>query len=444
VGLATICFVIGGVVVEFQVFPYPQLLGPSFRTIRAWHQRAASMSLALDTDLWQLARYEQGGVVHCDRNKAFDGYTLYSSAHTTGASLIDLDGQVVHEWNLPFSQVWERPPHIDHPVPESFINWERVHVDPNGDLLVICVARHDTPWGYGLVKLDRDSKVVWRFADHVHHDFDVESDGTIYTLTQRFRSAKGDLDLRLDNLAELVLDDFIVRLSADGQVLQRISLLEAFANSLARDVLLTIEPWEWDPLHTNSVQVVTPEFAARHEFAKPGQVLVSCRAREMLAIVDLKSAQVMWAACGPFRRQHDADMLDNGHIMVFDNLGHAGRGGPSRVLELDPVTQKIEWSYSGDHTQWLYSQVRSAQQVLPNGNVLINESNGGRLIEVTREGEVVWEFRNPVRSPLDPRYTAAVCGGVRIAASDLDFEFNGGLRGKRKTGMRSPADEHTP
>lgn len=34
------------------------------------------------------------------------------------------------------------------------------------------------------------------------------------------------------------------------------------------------------------------------------------------------------------------------------------------------------------------------QQPLENGNILIAEADGGRAFEVTRDGEVVWEFIN--------------------------------------------------
>ena len=39
-----------------------------------------------------------------------------------------------------------------------------------------------------------------------------------------------------------------------------------------------------------------------------------------------------WAMAGPFRRQHDPDLLPNGHIMVFDNLG----GDPACGRTPDP------------------------------------------------------------------------------------------------------------
>ena len=44
------------------------------------------------------------------------------------------------------------------------------------------------------------------------------------------------------------------------------------------------------------------------------------------------------------------------------------------------------------------SEVRSSQARLPNGNTLITESDGGRIFEVTRPGQIVWNYINPVRA----------------------------------------------
>ena len=42
-----------------------------------------------------------------------------------------------------------------------------------------------------------------------------------------------------------------------------------------------------------------------------------------------------------------------------------------------------------------YSSYISSAQRLPNGNTLITEGSDGRLIEVTPEHEIVWEYINP-------------------------------------------------
>jgi hypothetical protein len=53
------------------------------------------------------------------------------------------------------------------------------------------------------------------------------------------------------------------------------------------------------------------------------------------------------------------------------------------------------WSYGERPEQRFFTQTRGGAQALANGNVLITESERGRAFEVTRAGEIVWEFWNP-------------------------------------------------
>lgn len=70
---------------------------------------------------------------------------------------------------------------------------------------------------------------------------------------------------------------------------------------------------------------------------------------------------------------------------------------------LTPVTLEITWQYTPLEAGALlftdasrfYSSYISAAQRLPNGNTLITEGSDGRLIEVTPEHEIVWEYINP-------------------------------------------------
>jgi hypothetical protein len=75
----------------------------------------------------------------------------------------------------------------------------------------------------------------------------------------------------------------------------------------------------------------------------------------------------------------------------------------SRVLQFDPHTLAITWQYTPleagsrlftDASKFYSSYISSAQR-LPNGNTLITEGSDGRLIEVTPEHEIVWEYINP-------------------------------------------------
>lgn len=75
----------------------------------------------------------------------------------------------------------------------------------------------------------------------------------------------------------------------------------------------------------------------------------------------------------------------------------------SRVLEIDPISLKIVWQftpkelgleYPVDFAKF-YSPFISSAQRLPNGNTLIAEGSDGRIIEVTADHEIVWEYISP-------------------------------------------------
>ena len=154
-----------------------------------------------------------------------------------------------------------------------------------------------------------------------------------------------------------------------------------------------------------------------------------------LYVVDPATGNIVWKI-GPYfdqtpelRKlgwiigQHHAHMIPRGlpgegHILVFDNGGWGGYDVPnpgsptgvkaalrdhSRVLEIDPVAMKIVWQYTPTEAGFLapmdcnrfYSPFISGMQRLPNGNTLITEGSDGRVFEVTKDHELVWEFISP-------------------------------------------------
>jgi hypothetical protein len=86
-------------------------------------------------------------------------------------------------------------------------------------------------------------------------------------------------------------------------------------------------------------------------------------------------------------------MLENGNILIFDN---GVERESSRVIELNPISLEIEWEYGTHAGEQFYSYSKGSAQRLPNGNTLICDSDNGRALEVTREGETVWEWYGPL------------------------------------------------
>jgi outer membrane protein assembly factor BamB len=70
----------------------------------------------------------------------------------------------------------------------------------------------------------------------------------------------------------------------------------------------------------------------------------------------------------------------------------------SSVQIIDPHTGKLSWEYRGPDLAPLASKSSSGVEVLDNGNILITETNKGRVLEITPKGEIVWEFHNPFKT----------------------------------------------
>jgi hypothetical protein len=150
-------------------------------------------------------------------------------------------------------------------------------------------------------------------------------------------------------------------------------------------------------------------------------MIISSRTANIVAIFSRATGEVVWKIgpnftedtpehkLGQFVGQHHAHMIPRdlpgeGNILVFDNGGESGYGGPngypryerkdSRIIEFNPVTFDIVWEYA---TENFFSHFISSAQRLPNGNTLITEGSKGHIFEVTPDKKIVWEFISPFK-----------------------------------------------
>lgn len=415
----------GIVIALTQVWPYP-IVHDAYRAATAeWHQSKASNPLA--TDLWRRARTPRRGVTIKDTARMQPGYTLFTSGNASVARLIDADGHVVHQWQLPFSQIWDDTAAVQQPQADDLIYMRRARPLPNGNLLAVYVSGNDTPWGYGLVELDPDSHVVWKYLAHVHHDIDLTDDGRVVTLTHQFT----DKPLaHYPFVPTPYLEDYLVTLSPDGEPLSRISIMKMLADSPYGVALRRTEPWfaNFDPLHVNTVDWLDAGDAKALGIGQAGDVMIMLRQINLLAVVNPHTKKIIWAMHGDWLNPHDPHVLANGHILMFDNLGHMDNGNRSRVIEFDPHNAGIVWQYDGNAQHPLDSAIRSTDQRLANGNTLITESDGGRLLEVTPGGDIVWEYVNPIRAGNNDGFIPVVSGGRRVDPGSLDADFRATLK----------------
>jgi hypothetical protein len=152
----------------------------------------------------------------------------------------------------------------------------------------------------------------------------------------------------------------------------------------------------YDYYHLNSVQELPPTaLGARDARFRAGNLLVGSRNASLVFVLDPRSGEVVWSwGPGVLDFPHTPRMTPAGTILVFDNGWHRGW---SRVLEIDPPSGQVVWSWQADPRADFFTRDRGACQRLANGNTQICDSARGRVFEVTPEGELAWEFRNPER-----------------------------------------------
>jgi hypothetical protein len=258
----------------------------------------------------------------------------------------------------------------------------------------------------GMVKLAPDSRVVWRRAEPLFNDLWVAPDES-RILALGKRAVRRD-DLRPD---APILADEIITLDERGEVVARAPILAAFERSRFRDLLHPLGEHA-DILHSNTIEVLAGPGTTASGPLAAGNLLVSLREIDTVAILDPAGREVLWARRGPFRRQHEPSLLPDGRLLLFDNLG--GDGGGSRVVAVDPAGGGVETLFAGFPGRRFASAQAGVARRLANGNLLVVSSEQGAAWELTPGGEIAWEFRSPHRAGPRRELVAALFDVVRV------------------------------
>lgn len=303
------------------------------------------------------------------------GWNLVSVHRRAHAILFNRQGEALHAWQ------------------GTGDVWGHAELLPNGDLIV----PEKSGSKYELVRFAWDGTELWRVNVGAHHDTEVRPDGLVSTL--------GFSDRQEDVIHETLhfRDESIVLLDAStGAEKERASFFDMF--QAADEPFEYLEhrwverprpDFDWiDLFHANSVEWMhRPELESRAHFYAADHVLVSFRHQACVAIFDWTNKKMVWHwGRDEISGSHDASVLENGNVLIFDN---GLQRGWSRAVEVDPLTNTIVWEYRGEDPKDFWSESRGGAQRLANGNTLLAESDRGRALEVTPAGRIVWEYFHP-------------------------------------------------
>jgi hypothetical protein len=383
--------------------------------------------------------------------KCWNGFTILSAEE---GRLVDMNGNLVHLWKGPLHH-----PNKVFPgghLLASTAAWKHGRMDAIEiqvrDFNDRVVWKFDR-WTEG--RANQGDGTIW--LSRQHHDMQIKGNPVGYYVPEynRLDLSKGTLlalahyNAQNDTINRNVrlLDDVVYEVDmASGRIiwtwkaadhLDEMGFDEAALNAMRNyEGKPRGEGDGFDWFHQNCVSYLGPNrwYDQGDKRFHPDNIILDSREAGLLAIVEHESGRIVWKA-GPCYRDgedkklgwmigpHHTHMIPRGlpgegNILLFDNGGQSGYGPPndfapngigvmrrhySRVVEFNPVTKDIVWEYSPampgspnpGYGFSLFSPFISSAQRLPNGNTLITEGSYGRVIEVTRERETVWEYISP-------------------------------------------------
>jgi len=324
--------------------------------------------------------YDRHGARIVQPEKVHSGVTLISSMWETpdgwepSVQLLNTQGETVHEWPVGYDLFRD----------DGYIHG--THLLPNGDLVVNVEY-------VGTARLDACGNVRWRLPKRTHHSVERAADGSFWIPAQM-----GDRTTDYPGLDEPVLPEQILQVSAEGEVLKTIDLIDLlFENDLENYFFKRHGPHpRGELMHVNDVEPLSASIADEYPRFEAGDLLVSLRDLHLVFVLDPETKTVRWHAFGPFIRQHDPDFLGDGRIGVFDNNPdgtHRGNVlGGSRIVVLRPPADSTSVLFPANRSETFYTEAAGKWQQLENGNLLLTEAQAGRVVEVGPNGAPVWEW----------------------------------------------------
>ena len=144
---------------------------------------------------------------------------------------------------------------------------------------------------------------------------------------------------------------------------------------LDTEIFMEIDSRPWDVLHTNDLQPVLYDT----NFFKKGDIFISARHISTVFLYRPSTNKIIWYSQGPWRWQHDVDIIDEETIGIFNNN--------------NPLVNQVS-EYQKSVSQVVYYNFRTKKYSLPykrhfRENNIMTKSDG--LFTVMSNGDLFYE-----------------------------------------------------
>jgi len=268
-------------------------------------------------------------------DKVCSGTTLLSDNHNLKQPRIievNMAGEVIWQYRIPMELRRYTNPGFDS---------ERL---PNNHILFVLPAK-------GVYEINREGKTVWSYLDvKISHDADRLANGNTLIVFGN-KDTKNDAQVK--------------EIDAKGKM-----VWSWYAKQIFDKVPYnTINNQGWT--HTNAAERLID-----------GNTLISLRNFNQVIIISSQGKVLHTYGKDLVQNPHDPQRLPNGNILMAAHPLLA-------ALEVDGKTGDMVWKFT--NRQWgIPGQGARDADRLPNGNTLITGTT--KIIEVTKNGEIVWQF----------------------------------------------------
>ena len=308
--------------------------------------------------------------------------------------LRDMGGKIVHSWHVDWFDNWPDATHT--------LKWatpkERPGTHVHGAAVTPDKGLVFNFENCGMLKMDYEGNVLWRVPVATGH--------CVYPYRGYYWAcAIIDSDvMRQAPFQPGKYEPQIIKVDDNGKIVRKIGMVDLLLKNglnglvCARGRLDAKNDGsiQGDFLHLNNVEVFPDDM--EEGFFKHGDIMVSMRNISTIVVFDPETEKIKFRVTGTVNHQHDPDFVDGNTITVFDNNPYSFNGEMlhSRIVEIKAPGGEQRVVFKGTADTPFYTNIMGMHQHLPNGDILITESKGGRAIEISPQGEIVWEFRNTV------------------------------------------------
>jgi hypothetical protein len=257
-----------------------------------------------------------------------------------------------------------------------------------------------------LRKIDACSNLIFQNAhDQFHHSIETDIDDNIWVPSLMYPQVVASYKVGRGLTEEGGFgDDGIVKLSPEGKILFEKSVSQIFIDNDLEHRLFAIGDsfssgkgdFNSDPIHLNDIQPVNFD----GKFWKKGDVFLSLRHQSMILLYRPSTNEIVWKLTGQFFHPHDVDILDAHRISFFNNNSKDLYNGDwvdghNEVLVYDFNTNTTI-SYLKDSLEKydVRTITGGRSEILPNGDLFIEETNFARLLYFNADGSLRWLYVN--------------------------------------------------